>query len=99
MGCNRIFHYLIAGRRLFFENGGVIVRSILCAGRHTLEIYFIHYFLLFRCNELVPVFNGRPLIEFLVFSLLSVLIMAVCLLLRKILGTFKPVSSILFGKG
>ena len=92
-------YYVFNALQGFFENGGVIVRSILYAGRHTLEIYFIHYFLLFRCNELVPVFNGRPLIEFLVFSLLSVLIMAVCVLLRKILGTFKPVSSILFGKG
>ncbi|MCF2659695.1 acyltransferase family protein [Parabacteroides distasonis] len=76
-------------------------RRVMCIllyiGRHTLEIYFIHYFLLFRCHELIPVFTDRPIVEICVFSTIAIVIMLTSCLIRKMLDVYKPIAKFLFG--
>lgn len=89
-------YYLFYVYREFFEMGGVIIRLINYVGKHTLEIYFIHYFLLFRFNCFVPVLSSRPFVEMVLLGVISCAMILMCLFIRKIIMAFMPIDKLLF---
>ena len=84
-------------------------RSLGYLGRHTLEVYFIHFFLLFGLPYLpaflqsvsevsMPIVKGcTPLVEGMMVGVLSVLVAIVCLLIRKVVDCAPLLSRLCFG--
>lgn len=78
-------------------------------GKHTLEIYFLHFFLLFGLPNFssylnsvsevsMPIVKGcTSFIEFFIIALLSVIIAVTSIIIRKIIDSIPIVSVMLFG--
>ncbi|GHT75424.1 acyltransferase/acetyltransferase [Bacteroidia bacterium] len=84
----------------FFSSYTPIGKGLIYIGQHTLEIYFLHYFFLFKLPELALYFNDCPencVLMILTTVVLSVIIIVFCLLTMKIINIVKPVSFLLFG--
>ena len=83
-----------------FSNKTAIGRTLCYIGRRTLDIYFLHYFLLpLNMVQVVHVFHQHPMpvMEFFSSLAISLIIIAVCLLISNILR-LSPVSArVLFG--
>lgn len=83
------------------NNIGFIERQFIFVGRRTLDIYFIHYFLIFSNLEAVlpnmAVINS-PFIEFLMSLSISLIIVAISLLFSSVLRINPWLAWILFGK-
>ena len=69
-------------------------------GRRSLDIYFIHFFLLPDLHKLGHAFYEvpNPLLEFVLSSLLVTVLVAVCLLLSYVVRRSDTMSVILFGR-
>lgn len=80
-----------------------------CIGRHTLEIYFIHYFLLFGIPHLRLFFNQLSMIqlpivkgsvafvELMLIGSITTVTIVTCLLLEKVIGSVPIISKLCFG--
>ena len=83
-----------------FSSQTKIGKSLIYIGQHTLEIYFLHYFFLFKLPVLADYFNNYQenfvLMIFATF-ILSVIIIAFSLLTMKIIQVAKPISFLMFG--
>lgn len=90
-------YYIFYSYESLFAKSTRLTNIVSFLGQHTLEIYFIHYFFLFRCKELVPILSDRPLIEFLLLGSAAIIIMLFCCAIRRLIDVFKPISVILFG--
>ena len=78
-------------------------------GRHTLEIYFIHYFLLFGLPHIptylatmssmeLPIVKGcTSFVEFLIVGTIAIIIVVTCLLIRKLTNCVPVISKLCFG--
>ncbi len=72
--------------RTFFDGENVLSKVLRLVGRHTLDIYFLHYFFLIGSLEFFkPLLenNARPVVEIVICSITAVIIMSVTLLLSK----------------
>jgi len=92
-----------------FERKGLVSRGLTMIGTHTLEIYFLHYFLLFKTTHIAnflksfigdKCFYGPSaewLLELICVGTLSVFICFCCIGIKKIVETFPIVSELFFG--
>jgi len=74
-------------------------RTIQFVGRRTLDIYLIHYFLLPRNLSFITIFTDHPMpiIEAFVSTLISLLIIAACLLISEIIRLSPWLAHWIFG--
>jgi len=85
-----------------------IYRTLQVIGQNTIEIYFLHYFLLFKIPLGVVSFThsmyevgtvaNSSIVEIAIYGTISVCIALVCIAIRKILAHVPYVSTIMFGK-
>lgn len=78
---------------------GLVGRVLQCIGRHTLEIYLLHYFFLPKLPELGIVLVQSPnlVIEAICVMLLSLLVITVSIALGKILSANSIIRFLLLG--
>ena len=91
----------------FFRSGSAVFcnqtkmgRMLCYIGRRTLDIYFLHYFLLpLNLSAVVQVFNHHPMpvLEFFTSLIISLLIIATCLVISNVLRLSSVLARILFG--
>ncbi len=93
----------------YFESDGILSRGLRMIGRNTLDIYFLHYFFLFKVSGidecLVALandycFRGHScvsLIEMAILCPIAVGIAFVCILVKKIVEPFPIVKQLCFG--
>ena len=99
--CCLLFVFIVFYRyQETFSSQTKLGKSLTYIGQHTLEIYFLHYFFLFK----LPIFNNylleHPqnfLLIFIVTVVLAILLVVWCLFLTKIINIIKPLSYLLFG--
>lgn len=85
----------------WFATNQNISKWMQYVGRHTLDIYFLHYFFLPRNLEMIGDFfkeHNNPTIEFFVSCTLALMVIAVCLLVSKVLCVSPTLGMLLFGK-
>ncbi len=72
--------------RTFFDGENVVSKFLCLVGRHTLDIYLLHYFFLIGSLEFIkPLLenNARPVVEIVICSVTAVIIISVTLLLGR----------------
>lgn len=75
-------------QRAWFASGGGLPRTLAYVGRHTLEIYMLHYFLLPKDLQAVGRYfteHPAPIVELLVAGVIAIAIAAICLLIGEII--------------
>ena len=104
-----IFH-VFKFYRAYFQTNAICSRLLKTLGVNTLEIYFIHYFLLFRVDYLCDLltrfstdycFRGNScqfLVELCLIGAFSVFIAMAAILIAKLLRPFQIVRKLCFGK-
>lgn len=85
----------------FFEGNSLISKSMKYIGRHTLDIYLLHFFFLPR--NLAPLGNWfyecpNPTIEFFTTIIISLMVVAVCLIISKCIRISPFLAHYLFGQ-
>lgn len=95
--------------RFFFEKETILSKGLSTIGTHTLEIYFLHYFLLFKLPHVsmwlqtmltVDCFKGANaewLMEIVVVGLIAIFLCFVCIGIKKVISAFPIVSELCFG--
>ena len=87
-------------REELFSKKTVVGRSLCYVGRRTLDIYFLHYFLLpLNLSAVVQVFHQHPMpiLEFIVSFIISIAIISVCLIISNVLRLSPLLARVLFG--
>ena len=86
-------------KQALFSQETRLGRTMQYVGRHTLDIYLIHFFLLPRYLSEFTLFKDypMPIIEFAVSSLITVIIIAACLLISNIIRLSPTLAHFLFG--
>lgn len=85
----------------YFDNDSFIAKSMKYIGRHTLDIYLLHFFFLPRnLTELGTYFQSKPnpIIELFVSLMFSILIISICLVVSKVIRTSPILGHYLFGQ-
>lgn len=102
-------YYIFYYYKDFCNSDHYLVKMLSYIGKNTLPIYFIHYFLLFRLNNLESYllsfrndicFMGTSaswLIEFGTCILISIVLCYVSIFIKKIIDVFPFVSKLCFG--
>lgn len=92
-----------------FSQSNILSNSLSNIGKHTIEIYFLHYFLLFKLDFLAQwlhefsldyCFRGHSSVlipELLTIGLLAIIISYTCIAIRKVIDTFPILSTLMFG--
>ena len=95
--------------REFFETNNKFSLGLSTIGRHTLEIYFLHYFLLFRMPHIQSIFNSllndkcfygpsaEWFVELVIVCVVSVFLCFACIGIKKIISAFPIISELCFG--
>lgn len=94
------FVYNIFRKNTVFSTDSYCVVLLREVGRRTLDIYMLHYFFLSKIPDLGTFLVSSTTnltLELLVVSLLSIAVIACCLLISNILRMSKNLSYILFG--
>lgn len=86
----------------FFEYSNIFIKLILKVGQNTLPIYFIHYFLLNGISVLSTPFqfilnNGGWIINGILTSIVAIVIIFTCIVLKKIISISPTLNLILLG--
>ena len=86
-------------KQAWFSRQTRLGRTMQYVGRHTLDIYLIHFFLLPRYLSEFTLLRDHPMpvIEFFVSSVIAVMIIAVCLLISNIIRLSPFLARFLFG--
>ena len=85
----------------WFATNQNISRWMQYIGRHTLDIYLLHYFFLPRNLQMIGSFinnHPNPTIELFFSSTLALIVIGICLLVSKVLCTSPILANVLFGK-
>ena len=85
----------------WFATNQNISRWMQYIGRHTLDIYLLHYFFLPRNLQMIGEFfksYPNPTIELIVSCTLALIVIGICLLVSKVLCTSPILANVLFGK-
>lgn len=95
--------------RNFLENDNIVSKGLSLIGTHTLEIYFLHYFLLFKLPHVSALLNtilandcfkgatAEWLLEIVIVGALAIFLCFVCIGIKKIISAFPIVSELCFG--
>lgn len=86
-------------KQKLFSSSNRLGRTMLYVGRRTLDVYLLHYFLLPVNLAFVTVFvdHPMPIVEFFVSSVISLLIIAMCLLISNIIRLSPFLAHWIFG--
>ena len=87
-------------RKELFSNRTKLGKGLCYIGRRTLDIYFLHYFLLpYNLSSVVTVFHNPsiPIVEFFVSFGLSLAIISICLIISNVLRLSPVLAKWLFG--
>ena len=85
----------------WFATNQNISRCMQYIGRHTLDIYLLHYFFLPRNLQMIGEFfksYPNPTIELFVSCSFALIVIGICLLVSKVLCTSPILANVLFGK-
>ena len=85
----------------WFATNQNISRWMQYIGRHTLDIYLLHYFFIPRNLQMIGEFfksYPNPTIELFFSSALALIVIGICLLVSKVLCTSPTLANVLFGK-
>jgi hypothetical protein len=95
--------------RFFLEKDTLFTKGLTTIGTHTLEIYFLHYFLLFKLPHVSVwleklmtdfCFKGHSaewLMEIVFVGVIAVFLCFVCIGIKKVISAFPIVSELCFG--
>ena len=104
-----IYTLFYTGRFFFERKDSFLSKGLSIIGTHTLEIYFLHYFLLFKLPLISQwlrtlltdyCFKGHSaewLMEILVVGLIAIFLCFVCVGIKKVISAFPVVSELCFG--
>jgi len=86
-------------KQALFSHETTLGRTMQYVGRRTLDIYLIHFFLLPRSLSAFTVFidHPMPIIEFAVSSVITIVIIAFCLLISNIIRLSPALAQWMFG--
>ena len=85
----------------WFATNQNLSRWMQYIGRHTLDIYLLHYFFLPRNLQMIASFfkdHPNPTIEFFFSCTLALIVIGISLLVSKVLCTSPILANVLFGK-
>lgn len=94
-----LFHHY----KNYFNNSTVIGKQLSIIGKNTLEIYLIHFILLYGimglhdCPQFINLISENSIIEIIAITILSIVIIIICLLIAKFFKISNLLYSILFG--
>lgn len=92
-----------------FEKDNFVVNGLTNIGKHTIEIYLLHFFLLFKIDAVANLLNTlsadycfrghscATLVEFFIVGTIAIVNSEICIYIRKIIDIFPFPSMILFG--
>lgn len=94
----RFFEYY----KMYFSNKTRVGRFFCNIGKHTLEIYLIHYFFVLDLANFAQYINlviiqSSRILELIVFLLMSIIVVLFCLLFAKFVKISSLLHSFLFG--
>ena len=101
--------YLAFYKISFFEKSNVVTRQLSLIGRHSMEIYFIHYFFIFNIPYALDVITiwqqelcfraggNSTVIEFLIIFPISLFLAYISIFLRKVVNLSPFISKIFLG--
>lgn len=94
-----VLSYFVS-KQQFFAEDGKLSRVMQYVGRHTLEIYMMHYFFLPQLPVMNQYFgeNQNVLLELITACSISACIVAMCLLCGKIIRNSQFLGHYLFAK-
>ena len=81
--------------RDYFAVSGKLVRILILVGKRTFDIYLLHYFFLPKDLHVIGSYfmeHPAPVIEFIVSFVVTIMIVAVCLLISELLRSSKLVA-------
>lgn len=83
----------------FFDTSNHITNSLLFIGRRTLDIYLLHYFLIPQMPWLTKYLESSNviLLQFVITGIVSLLVVAVCLLISEIIRSSNALAYFCFG--
>lgn len=94
----------------FWETDHLFSKGLKAIGKYTLEIYFLHYFLLFKIDSIALWLNSMTtdycfrgvsctfLLEIFIVGIIAVFISLTCVLIKQILIPFPLIIKLFFGK-
>ncbi len=85
----------------YFDTNHFIAKSMKYIGRHTLDIYLLHYFFLPSNLTMFGTYfqsTSNPVIELFVSLTIAILVITVCLAVSKVLRTSPILAHYLFGQ-
>ena len=100
LGITLIYTLFRKNEQWFASNRNISV-WLQYIGRHTLDIYLLHYFFVPRNLQIVGDFfeaHPNPTVEFFVACVLALAVIGVCLLVSKVLCVSPILAKLLFGK-
>ena len=95
--------------RDWFDKESFLPNQLRYIGRHTIEIYFLHYFFLFKIPAVeyylysfidvkgVTCLAHEYMLELLILIPLAIFVCYVCLYIKKVLDSFPLISQLCFG--
>ena len=84
-----------------FSKQTILGRWLQYIGKHTLEIYLLHYFFLPRNLHFIGDYfalNPSPVLEFFISMLIACMVISVCLVLSSVIRISDKFDFVLFGK-
>ena len=82
-----------------FSSTTIIGKNLQYIGERTLDIYFIHFFIIPRNLNLIDIgVLENPFIEFIVGLTIAILVVCVSLIISNIIRCSNPLAKLLFGK-
>lgn len=102
--------FLFRSSQQFFASNNLIAKTLGLLGRHSLEIYLIHFFLLFRIDAIAEYLLGlqndlcfrgassRVVPELFILGTIALGIALTCIGIRKIFGISPLLSELCFGQ-
>lgn len=87
----------------FFSSKTKIGKVLVLIGKYTLEIYLLHYIVIYSVRDWKEFFNislidSSWLIQLAVYLTLSLIIIGICLLMAKVVRIAPPLYKLMFGR-
>ena len=90
-----LFFAMFYRHRNYFVSSDRLMKVLVLVGRRTLDIYLLHYFFLPKDLHVIGSYfmeHPAPVIEFIVSFVVTIMIVAVCLLISELLRSSKLVA-------
>ena len=88
---------LFRKNELIFKKDGILQKSLRFVGQRTLDIYFIHFFFIYKCGQGFFSNNNYPLLDMFISLTITVLVIAASLAVSYILRQSPILAHYLLG--